>query len=146
ELRLLDEQVYGRYRAFVRGFLRGGRVDDFFTRVLPRLELGEQAIRRALLRDLPALDVLEDELLEPLARFADRFLARLGAALDREAGEEELRRLEIAARVVDPVAELRQARSHFVVEPEARADGGRGRVDGCMVDGDERGPGSSSAT
>ena len=42
ELSLLDEQVFGRFRAFARGYLRGGRVDDFFTRVLPKLELNER--------------------------------------------------------------------------------------------------------
>jgi len=127
ELRLLDEQVYGRYRAFIRGFVRGGRVDEFFTRVLPRLELGEQAIRRALLRDLPALDVLEEELLEPLARFVARFLGRLGALLDREAGDEEVRRIEVEERLVLPIADLRAALHHFAVdEPAALGDAAGG--------------------
>ena len=127
ELRLLDEQVYGRYRAFIRGFVRGGRVDEFFTRVLPRLELGEQSIRRALLRDLPALDVLEEELLEPLARFIARFLGRLGALLDREAGDEEVRRIEVEERLGAPVADLRAALAHFAVdEPAALGDAAGG--------------------
>src|SRR5262249_31799396 len=43
ELSLLGEQVFGRFRAFARGWLRGGRVEDFFVRVLPKLELTEAA-------------------------------------------------------------------------------------------------------
>lgn len=111
ELRLLDEQVYGRYRAFTRGFLRGGRVDEFFLRALPRLELGEQSIRRALLRDLPALDVLEAELLGPLRRFARRFLDALLHLADGLLADESLRRLELEERLIVPLTELATALS-----------------------------------
>src|SRR5262249_17012727 len=77
-LRLLDEQVYGRYLAFSRGYLRGGKVDDFFVRVLPKLELTAAAIGRALERDAPtAVDTLEAELLTPLRAFGEQRYARL---------------------------------------------------------------------
>ena len=73
DLALLDEQVYGRYRAFARGFLRGGRVDGFFTRVLPKLELSEREIRRALEREVPwSDDNAEAELRTPLAAWGER--------------------------------------------------------------------------
>jgi tetratricopeptide (TPR) repeat protein/GTPase SAR1 family protein len=109
ELRLLDEQVYGRYQAFARGFLRGGRVDDFFLRVLPRLELGEHVIQKALARDMPALDVLEEELVAPLGAWSRRFLDENRARLSRLAGAEELRRFELTERLLVPLGELDEA-------------------------------------
>lgn len=121
ELRLLDEQVYGRYRAFTRGFLRGGRVDEFFLRALPRLELGEQAIRRALLRDLPALDVLEAELLAPLHRFAHRFVDELARRADALLADEGLRRMELEERLVLPLTELTDALSGLPPDEDAEA-------------------------
>src|SRR6185369_4976119 len=72
----LDEQVYARFRAFARGFLRGGRVDKFFTDVLPKLELSEREIRRALERDAPwSDDIAEAELRSPLAAWGERFFS-----------------------------------------------------------------------
>jgi hypothetical protein len=109
-LRLLDEQVYGRYLAFSRGYLRGGKVDDFFVRVLPKLELTEAAIGRALERDAPtAVEPLEDELLTPLRTFGEQRYARLIARLQRRLAQEELRRLDLDERVVFPVTALSEA-------------------------------------
>ena len=111
-LRLLDEQVYGRYRAFSRGYLRGGKVDDFFVRILPRLELTEAAIGRALERDAPtAVDILEAELLTPLRSFGEvRFKLR-AAVLQKQLEQEELRRLDLDERVLYPLEALRDALS-----------------------------------
>ncbi len=109
-LRLLDEQVYGRYRAFARGFLRGGRVDGFFTRVLPKLELSEREIRRALEREVPwSDDNAEAELRTPLAAWADRFYAALVSRLEKARAVEELSRLDIEERVALPLGTLRSA-------------------------------------
>jgi tetratricopeptide (TPR) repeat protein/ribosome biogenesis GTPase A len=108
-LRILDEQVYGRWRAFTRGYLRGGRVDDFFTRVLPKLELGEPAIRRALERDMPHLDVVDAELLAPLRAWGERLFADLQVRLLRLAQAEELRRFDVEERLLHPIASLRAA-------------------------------------
>lgn len=109
-LRLLDEQVYGRYLAFSRGYLRGGKVDDFFVRVLPKLELTEAAIGRALERDAPtAVEPLEDELLTPLRTFGEQRYARLIARLQRRLAQEELRRLDLDERVVFPMTALSEA-------------------------------------
>ncbi len=96
ELKLLDEQVYTRFRAFARGFLRGGRVDDFFTNVLPKLELTEREIRRALERDAPwSDDIAEAELRAPLRAWGERFFAQLVARLERARASAELDRLDV---------------------------------------------------
>jgi small GTP-binding protein len=107
ERSLLGEQVFGRFRAFARGYLRGGRVDDFFTRVLPKLELTEAAIGRALERDAPWNDdVAEAELRAPLRRWADRFYAGLLARLQRLRTAVELDHVEIEERLIAPVEQL----------------------------------------
>ena len=107
ELSLLGEQVFGRFRAFARGYLRGGRVDDFFTRVLPKLELTEPAIRRALERDAPWNDdVAETELRAPLRQWAERFYGGLLSRLQRLRTAVELDRLEIEERLIAPVEQL----------------------------------------
>jgi small GTP-binding protein len=111
-LRLLDEQVYGRYRAFSRGYLRGGKVDDFFVRILPRLELTEAAIGRALERDAPtAVDILEAELLTPLRAFGEMRFKLRSAVLHKQLEQEELRRLDLDERVLFPLEALREALS-----------------------------------
>jgi hypothetical protein len=107
ERSLLGEQVFGRFRAFARGYLRGGRVDDFFTRVLPKLELTEAAIGRALERDAPWNDdVAEAELRAPLRRWADRFYDGLLARLQRLRTAVELDHVEIEERLIAPVEQL----------------------------------------
>jgi small GTP-binding protein len=109
-LRLLDEQVYGRFRAFARGYLRGGRVDDFFTRVLPKLELSEHAIRRALERDSPWNDEhAEAELRAPLAAWVDRFHAAVTERLARARAADELARFDVEERVLAPLEALSSA-------------------------------------
>jgi tetratricopeptide (TPR) repeat protein/GTPase SAR1 family protein len=109
-LLLLDEQVYGHYRAFSRGYLQGGKVEDFFIRVLPRLELTEAAIGRALERDGPmAIDILEGELLSPLRRFSEVRFRSLQQGLARQVAEEEMRRLDLEERVITPLGALLQA-------------------------------------
>jgi hypothetical protein len=107
-IRLLDEQVYGRYRAFCRGYLRGGKVDDFFVRVLPRLELSEAAIGRALERDSPsAPEILDEELLTPLRAFGETLLAERSTRLRKALTDEELRCLDIEERILFPLGALR---------------------------------------
>jgi len=109
-LRLLDEQVYGRYRAFSRGYLRGGKVEDFFVRVLPKLELTEAAIGRALERDAPtAVEILEAELLSPLRSFGEAHYQQRAARLQQKAERDELRRLDLDERVLFPLDALREA-------------------------------------
>jgi small GTP-binding protein len=109
-LRLLYEQVYGRFRAFARGYLRGGRVDDFFTRVLPKLELSEASIRRALERDSPWSDEhVEVELRTPLAAWADRFHVAVTERLSQARARAELQRFDVEERVLAPLEVLTSA-------------------------------------
>ncbi|MCS6915302.1 MAG: tetratricopeptide repeat protein [Myxococcales bacterium] len=109
-LHLLDEQVYGHYRAYARGYLRGGKVDDFFIRVLPRLELTEAAVARALERDGPtAIDILEEELLTPLRAFSELRFRTVVNRLQRQLDEEELRRIEREECLLHPLEALLQA-------------------------------------
>jgi hypothetical protein len=109
-LRLLNQEVYGRFRAFTRGVLRGGRVDDFFTRVLPKLELDERELRRALERVAPfGDDLAESELRAPLAAWAERFYAALTDRLERARASAELDRFDVEERVLAPVEVLRGA-------------------------------------
>lgn len=111
---LLDEQVYGRYRAFARGYLRGGKVDDFFVRVLPRLELNEAAIGRALERDAPtAAEILEAELLTPLRAFGETLFQKRATALRKKLEDEELGRLDMEERLLFPLDALREAVSEL---------------------------------
>jgi tetratricopeptide (TPR) repeat protein/GTPase SAR1 family protein len=117
-VRLLDEQVYGRYRAFSRGYLRGGKVDDFFVRVLPKLELSEAAIGRALERDSPcAPEILEEELLTPLRAFFDTLQRERTARLRKAISDEELRCLDIEERLLFPLCALRDIVSDAVPPP-----------------------------
>jgi small GTP-binding protein len=109
-LRLLDEQVYVRFRAFARGLLRGGRVDDFFTRVLPKLELTEAAIQRALERDSPwSEEHSAAELRQPLAAWAERFHAVLAERLEQARARAELERFDLEERVIAPLEVLTSA-------------------------------------
>ncbi len=108
--RLLDEQVYGRYLAFSRGYLRGGKVDDFFVRVLPKLDLSEAAIGRALERDSPtAVDILESELLSPLRSFGETRYRHATEKLAAQVAQKELRQLDLDERVLFPLTALATA-------------------------------------
>jgi small GTP-binding protein len=107
-LRELDERVYAPFRAFARGYLRGGRIDDFFTRVLPKLELSDHALRRALERIAPwADDLLEAELRDPLRAWSARYLDQLGQAIERLRVAAELDRFDVEERILGPAERLR---------------------------------------
>jgi tetratricopeptide (TPR) repeat protein/GTPase SAR1 family protein len=72
-------RVFDRARAFLRGYLEGGYVEAFFRNDVPRLELAEDAVYHALLRDAPDLD---RELGEPLERAAADALTALASRLE----------------------------------------------------------------
>jgi tetratricopeptide (TPR) repeat protein/GTPase Era involved in 16S rRNA processing len=82
-------RVFDRTRAFLRGYLEGGFVEAFFRNDVPRLELAEDAVYHALVRDAPDVD---HEIAEPLERavtdaltaVANR-LAHWGAVIDVQA-------------------------------------------------------------
>ena len=106
----LDEHVFGRYRAFVRGYLRGGAVAAFFARDLPRLELTEGEVRRALERAAPLDDdVLEAELRQPLRAFCDAFFAGLLALVERRRSAVLVERFDLSCRLQQPLEVLAHA-------------------------------------
>jgi small GTP-binding protein len=105
--RLLDAEVYTRFRAFARGVLRGGRVDEFFTRVLPKIKLDERELRRALDRDAPWVNESADaELLGPLGAFARRYFADAVAAVEHSRDDADLDAFDLEARIVAPLDAL----------------------------------------
>ncbi|MGE0872685.1 MAG: hypothetical protein AB7P03_29285, partial [Kofleriaceae bacterium] len=75
--------VFERARAYLRGYLEGGYVEAFFRNDLPRLELGEDAVYHALVRNAPDLD---RELAEPLRRAGAAALAALADRIDHWGG------------------------------------------------------------
>jgi tetratricopeptide (TPR) repeat protein/GTP-binding protein EngB required for normal cell division len=97
---LLEARVFDRARAYMRGHLRGGRVDDFFGRILPKVELVTDNVYHALVRDAPDLDM---ELRAPLARQGEAALRGLAARLDALAATAAAAALEadIVAGAVD---------------------------------------------
>jgi tetratricopeptide (TPR) repeat protein/GTP-binding protein EngB required for normal cell division len=72
-------RVFDRALAYLRGYLEGGYVEAFFRNDVPRLELAEDAVFHALIRNAPDLD---HELGEPLARAATDALTTLARRLD----------------------------------------------------------------
>jgi len=102
----LDGQVYGPLRAFARGYLRGGRVDAFFTRTLPRMALDEVAIFRALMAEMPDLD---EWLLQPLRRAATAHHASLRRATVRADRADRAAALEREHRLSRPLEMLARA-------------------------------------
>src|SRR5262249_4495664 len=76
---LVEARVFDRARAYLRGYLRGGVIDAFFGRALPKLELDEDSVYHALVRDTPDLDA---ELVAPLAAHGEGALRAVGQRLD----------------------------------------------------------------
>jgi hypothetical protein len=91
---LVEARVFDRAAAYLRGYLRGGRIDEFFARVLPKLELGDDSVYHALVRDAPDL---ETELTRPLLAHAETALRALAARLDGLAAIADVARLEADA-------------------------------------------------
>ena len=103
---LLRQQVYTRYLAFARGYLCGGRVDQFFTQKLPRLELSEDTVFQALVAD--SVD-LEAELLGPLHLFLLEAAHAVRQRLTELRGEVDLSSLELDRRLLGPLLALERA-------------------------------------
>ena len=103
----LDARVFDRYRAFFRGWLRGGAVAQFFAKELPRLELTEQGVRRALERAVPFDDdTLEEELRQPLRGYCASLFAELASAIEQRRAAVLLARFELEARLLSPLRAL----------------------------------------
>ncbi|MBA2543032.1 MAG: dynamin family protein [Deltaproteobacteria bacterium] len=72
-------RVFDRARAYLRGYLEGGYVEGFFRSDVPNLDLSEDAVYHALVKNAPDLD---HELGDPLTRAAADALATLANRLD----------------------------------------------------------------
>jgi tetratricopeptide (TPR) repeat protein len=91
---LLEAAIFDRVRAYLRGYLQGGRIDEFFNRQLAKLELTEDSVYHSLFRDAPDL---EKELLAPLAEHATRAFGELASRLDRISAHAQVVRIEAEA-------------------------------------------------
>lgn len=112
-LRLMDASVFGRCSSFLRGYIRGGYVHRFFEESLPKLELSEDAIYRALLRGAPDIDA---EMTIPLAKVGEQVLADLGRRLLNLSDEHALRAAELDAGVHAAVLSLEARRRQLMEE------------------------------
>ncbi|HEV8325157.1 MAG TPA: dynamin family protein [Myxococcota bacterium] len=85
----MSARVFGRYHAFALGWLRGGRLDDFFDEALPRTDLGPDDVYAALRRTMasPLVAAGEEGVAVPLASWAQRWQQELDVRLDDFAGE-----------------------------------------------------------
>ncbi len=108
--RLLDQEVFGRYRAFVRGYLRGGWVDEFFARRLPKVELNLREVRRALDRDAPWGDEWTSvELRAPLLAWSEQLYGTMRRRLKEARSASEIERIDLEQRLLLPLERLRHA-------------------------------------
>lgn len=94
---LVRARVFERVRAYLRGYLQGGRVDDFFSRTLPRLDLDEDSVYHALVKDAPDL---EAELVAPLAQHGAAALRELADRLEQIADFADLASFELRHALV----------------------------------------------
>jgi len=106
QIGLALSRVFDRARAFLRGFLEGGYVEGFFRNDVPRLELAEDAVYHALVRNAPDLD---RELGEPLARAATDALTALANRLDHWAAVVDVQAFDLEVGV-GRALELAEAR------------------------------------
>lgn len=80
----VETEVYGHGLAFLRGYLRGGMVDQFFDRDLGRITLESSAIAEALGRRGPDLvQIVALPLASHLARALDELSSRLSHLVER---------------------------------------------------------------
>jgi tetratricopeptide (TPR) repeat protein/GTPase Era involved in 16S rRNA processing len=101
---LVLARVFDRARAYLRGYLVGGFVERFFTQDLPRIELAEDAVFHALLRNGPDLD---REIATPLARAGTEAISDLARRLVHWAGVADVTAFDLdtgVARALDTVA------------------------------------------
>ena len=102
--RLVLAQVFDRARAYLRGYLVGGFVENFFRADLPRVELAEDAVFHALIRNAPDLD---REIAAPLARAGADALAAIARRMDHWGGVADVLAFDLdtgLARALDAVA------------------------------------------
>jgi tetratricopeptide (TPR) repeat protein/GTPase SAR1 family protein len=100
---LVEARAFDRCQAYLRGYLRGGYVDTFFRRDLPKIELSEDAIYHALYRDAPDID---GELRAPLAAAGATALGRIADRLMHFAGVADVLAYDIEVGVLCALKEV----------------------------------------
>jgi tetratricopeptide (TPR) repeat protein len=116
-LRLVTAQVFDATRAFLRGYVRGGYVANFFRHELPKLELVEDAAYDALVRGSPDLDA---ELALRLATAGTTALSALGDRLAHWADVAEVMAYDVevgVGRALDELADRWQRWAPTPAEP-----------------------------
>jgi small GTP-binding protein len=103
-IHILDAQVYARTLAYLRGYLEGGTVDNFFRRDLPKLDLDEDSVYHALYRDSPDLDAT---IAVPLAETGVAALDRIAERLANLAERAEVRAFDLETGLARAIARLR---------------------------------------
>ena len=103
-IHILDAQVYARTLAYLRGYLEGGTVDNFFRRDLPKLELDEDSVYHALYRDSPDLDAT---IAVPLAETGVAALDRVAERLAHLAERAEVRVFDLEIGLARALERLR---------------------------------------
>ncbi len=107
-VRLVEARVFDRCRAYLRGYVRGGYVDAFFQRDLPKLQLDEDSVYHALFRSSPDLD---REITTPLLTAGQRALDALAERLTHWASVAEVIAYDLEvgpARAVSAIEARRQ--------------------------------------
>lgn len=102
-LRLIQAQVWTRSLAFIRGYLRGGFVDNFFQVELAKIDLNEDAIYHALFRSAPELD---RQLSLPLANAGGELLGELSSFLQSQSDIAEVKFLATDSGLQRAIAAL----------------------------------------
>jgi hypothetical protein len=103
-IHILDAQVYARTLAYLRGYLEGGTVDNFFRRDLPKLDLDEDSVYHALYRDSPDLDAT---IAVPLAETGVAALDRVAERLAHLAERADVRAFDLEVGLARAIARLR---------------------------------------
>jgi tetratricopeptide (TPR) repeat protein/GTP-binding protein EngB required for normal cell division len=113
-LRLVEAQVFDRTRAYLRGYLRGGYVSSFFRRDLPKLELDEDSVYQALVRDSPNLDA---EIALRLASAGTAAIEAMARRLEHWAGVAGVMAYDIEAGVGRALEALDERRQRLTGAP-----------------------------
>jgi len=103
-IHILDAQVYARTLAYLRGYLEGGMVDNFFRRDLPKIGLDEDSVYHALYRDSPDLDAA---IAVPLAETGAQALDRVADRLAHLAERAEVRAFDLEVGIARALERLR---------------------------------------
>jgi len=101
----MSARVFGRYHAFSLGWLRGGRLDDFFDEALPRTDLGPDDVYAALKGTMasPLVAAGDDGVAMPMGRWAAEWQRELETRCDELTGEIVAGRLTAEHGTAEPL-------------------------------------------